>query len=98
MNLNKLSVTSGYFHVHLSGLNTPAPDICNMKLNTCANNAGKINKLVTVFAFAPAPGQFSRAYTAIALWFANSFVTGDKFLAPIILVPRNYSNSTFFVP
>ena len=32
------------------------------KINiTFANNAGKINKLVTVFAFAPAPGQFSSA-------------------------------------
>jgi hypothetical protein len=50
--LNRLFNITGHFPGHFSGLTPPIRHL-QYDLNTCANNAGKINKLVTVFALCP---------------------------------------------
>ena len=85
MHLNRLFNITGYFQGHFSGLTPPIRHL-QYDLNTCANNAGKINKLVTVFALCPC------TWTALKCFIPRSrsnshpsFVTGDRFLARISL-------------
>ena len=70
-----------------------------------ANTDGRVNKLVTLFAFAPAPGHahlltIKIQYTLTVFWLRSTlyrdtapvlptkFVTGDKFMSPINIAPR----------
>jgi hypothetical protein len=85
VHLNRLFNITGYFPGHFSGLTPPIRHL-QYDLNTCANNAGKINKLVTVFALCP------YTWTALKCLIPRSrsnsqpaFVTGDRFLARISL-------------
>jgi hypothetical protein len=83
--LNWLFNITGHFHSHFSGLNAPIRHLYQ-DLNTCANNAGKINKLVTVFALCPCTWTYLKCFIPRSRSTSHpAFVTGDRFLARFAL-------------